>query len=73
VSVRCNELRWNPLLRCWTIVAGRRIKRPWRSGECPFCPGGEETAGSWNVLALPNKYSRALAKRPRGIWGRHVW
>jgi UDPglucose--hexose-1-phosphate uridylyltransferase len=59
-----HELRWNPLLRCWTIVAGRRIKRPWRSGECPFCPGNEETMGSWKVLALPNKYPALSPSAP---------
>ncbi|MEM3922227.1 MAG: galactose-1-phosphate uridylyltransferase [Nitrososphaerota archaeon] len=59
-----HELRWNPLLRCWTIVAGRRIKRPWRSGKCPFCPGGEETAGSWRVLALPNRYPALSPNAP---------
>ncbi|MEM2189157.1 MAG: galactose-1-phosphate uridylyltransferase [Nitrososphaerota archaeon] len=62
-----HELRWNPLLRCWTIVAGRRIKRPWRSGKCPFCPGGEETAGSWRVLALPNRYPALSPNAPEVI------
>ena len=36
-----HELRRNPLLGGWIVVAGRREERPWRSGECPFCPGNE--------------------------------
>jgi len=51
-----HELRWNPLLGSWIVVAGHRIKRPWRKGECPFCPGGPETGGEWTVLSIPNKY-----------------
>jgi UDPglucose--hexose-1-phosphate uridylyltransferase len=23
---------------------------------CPFCPGGSETQGEWNVLSLPNRF-----------------
>ena len=59
---KAHELRWNPLLGCWIIVAGHRAKRPWRPEEkkhfCPFCPGAPETKdkGEWDVLVLPNKY-----------------
>ena len=65
-----NELRWNPLLGNWIIVAGRRAKRPWRPSNaeegCPFCPGSPETApyGDWDVLTLPNKYP-ALIPNPK--------
>ena len=59
-----HEIRWNPLIGGWVIVAGHREKRPWRPTEkgekpaCPFCPGAPETApyGDWDVLVLPNKY-----------------
>ncbi len=51
-----HEIRRNPLTESWIIVSGKRITRPWRSGKCPFCPGGEETSGDWKVLALPNKF-----------------
>ena len=59
---KVHELRWNPLLGCWIIVAGHRARRPWRPEEkkriCPFCPGAPETKdeGEWDVLILPNKY-----------------
>jgi len=57
-----HELRWNPLLREWIIVAGHRRARPWRPEEkkrmCPFCPGAPEIGdrADWDVMVLPNKY-----------------
>jgi len=51
-----NELRWNPILGEWIIVAAKREKRPWRPNYCPFCPGSEETGEGWRVLVLPNRY-----------------
>lgn len=50
------ELRWNPLLSEWIIVSGGRQERPWREAYCPFCPGGPETQGDWNVLSIPNRF-----------------
>ncbi|RLE98133.1 MAG: galactose-1-phosphate uridylyltransferase [Thermoprotei archaeon] len=51
-----NELRWNPLLGSWIIVSSGRKRRPWRRGECPFCPGSPETGYGWEVLTLDNRY-----------------
>jgi len=68
--MQLNEVRWNPLLRQWIIIAGHRGKRPWRPDErgerfCPFCPGAPETKdlGEWDVIVLPNKYP-ALSPTP---------
>ena len=64
-----HEIRWNPLINQWIIVAGHRGKRPWRPSEeefrCPFCPGSPETKefGPWDVLALPNRFP-ALKPNP---------
>ncbi|MFO7836867.1 MAG: galactose-1-phosphate uridylyltransferase [Candidatus Thorarchaeota archaeon] len=54
-----SRLRWNPLLGEWVITTPSRADRPFqaRERECPFCPGQRETAGSWKVLTLDNKFS----------------
>ncbi|MCD6488743.1 MAG: galactose-1-phosphate uridylyltransferase [Desulfurococcales archaeon] len=70
---RVHEIRWNPLIRQWIIVAGHRKKRPWRPGErkgekpfCPFCPGAPETKdlGAWDVIVLPNRYPALSPEAP---------
>lgn len=65
-----HEIRWNPLIKQWIIVAPHRATRPWRPGEkeepfCPFCPEAPElkNSGSWDVVVLPNKYP-ALTPNP---------
>ncbi len=55
-----HELRWNPVLREWVIVASHRQERPvdveGEFSECPFCAGSEEVFGDKEILALPNRY-----------------
>jgi UDPglucose--hexose-1-phosphate uridylyltransferase len=58
------ELRWNPLLSEWVIISGGRQERPWREARCPFCPGGPETQGDWNVLCLPNRFPALSPEAP---------
>ncbi|MEM0473908.1 MAG: galactose-1-phosphate uridylyltransferase [Zestosphaera sp.] len=64
-----HEIRWNPLIKQWVIIAPHRATRPWRPGEestpCPFCPGAPELkqASLWDVVVLPNKYP-ALTPSP---------
>jgi UDPglucose--hexose-1-phosphate uridylyltransferase len=52
------ELRWDPIMSQWIIVAGKRGKRPLLpKGYCPFCPGSEEVPEKgWKVLSLPNRF-----------------
>ena len=52
------ELRWDPILRQWIIVSGKRGERPvLPEGFCPFCPGSEEMPKTdWTVLSLPNRF-----------------
>ncbi len=58
-----NEIRWNPLLGTWVIVASGRATRPWRDVSCPFCPGAPETGYGWDVLSLENRYP-SLSRNP---------
>ncbi|MFW9803914.1 MAG: galactose-1-phosphate uridylyltransferase, partial [Candidatus Thorarchaeota archaeon] len=50
--------RWNPFLGEWVIVTPKRATRPFQEKDqvCPFCPGGSETQGDWQVLTLDNLY-----------------
>ena len=52
------EIRWDPILAQWILVAGKRGKRPLLpEGYCPFCPGSEEVPEKgWTVLSLPNRF-----------------
>ena len=59
-----HELRWNPLLDEWVVLSGGREERPWREEFCPFCPGGPETQGDWDVLSLPNRYPALSLEAP---------
>ncbi|HZL83279.1 MAG TPA: galactose-1-phosphate uridylyltransferase [Candidatus Deferrimicrobium sp.] len=51
------ELRWNPLLRTWTMVAGNRQARPnLRTDGCPFCPGSGSVPSTYDVLEYDNDF-----------------
>lgn len=51
------ELRYNPMLDDWTMVASNRQKRPnLPTGSCPFCPGSGKVPDSYEVLAYDNDF-----------------
>lgn len=50
------QLRWNPLLQEWVLVAPRRFRRPHHPGWCPFCPGGDEVPDRYDILSIPNRF-----------------
>lgn len=56
--IRCMpELRWNPLLDTWTMVATNRQNRPHLPKDyCPFCPGQGKLPKQFDVLAYPNDF-----------------
>ncbi|MHA1265853.1 MAG: galactose-1-phosphate uridylyltransferase [Candidatus Helarchaeota archaeon] len=63
------ELRWNPILQEWVIVASHRTQRPVlpKTSECPFCPGSPEIApygNKWKSLHLPNKFPALMLNPP---------
>ncbi len=60
------ELRWNPLLQEWIMVAGEREKRPLLpKGSCPFCTDAPEIPDKdWTVISLQNKYPSLFYEPP---------
>jgi UDPglucose--hexose-1-phosphate uridylyltransferase len=52
------ELRYNPLLDTWTMVATNRQNRPHLPADwCAFCPGeGKSVPAHYDVLAYPNDF-----------------
>lgn len=61
------ELRWNPLLETWTMVAANRQDRPQLPKEwCPFCPGSGKVPDKYDVYAYDNDFP-ALTTSPDNI------
>ncbi|MFX1296082.1 MAG: galactose-1-phosphate uridylyltransferase [Promethearchaeota archaeon] len=62
------ELRWNPILREWVVIASHRTKRPLhpKKVDCPFCPDSPEISGKgkWRALHLPNKFPSLMLDPP---------
>ncbi|HPE35596.1 MAG TPA: galactokinase [Spirochaetales bacterium] len=51
------ELRWNPLLRTWTLVASSRQNRPHMPADfCPFCPSSGRVPADYVVHAYDNDF-----------------
>src|SRR5690606_37393318 len=51
------ELRYNPLLDDWTMVASNRRHRPnLPKTDCPFCPGSGKVPDSYDVYAYDNDF-----------------
>lgn len=58
------ELRWNPLLRTWTMAASNRQSRPHLPKNwCPFCPGSGRVPEHYDVYAYNNDFP-ALTTTP---------
>jgi len=51
------ELRWNPILKDWTMVNSSRQSRPAMPKDwCPFCPGSGRVPADYQVLRYPNDF-----------------
>ncbi|NMP22865.1 galactose-1-phosphate uridylyltransferase [Sulfobacillus harzensis] len=51
------EIRYNPLLDEWVMVAANRQKRPAMEGaQCPFCPGSGQVPEDYQVLSYANDF-----------------
>ncbi len=58
------ELRYNPLLKDWTMVASNRQARPQMPADyCPFCPGSGKVPDHYDVFAYDNDFP-ALSPNP---------
>jgi UDPglucose--hexose-1-phosphate uridylyltransferase len=58
------ELRYNPLLDDWTMVASNRQHRPNMPKDyCPFCPGSGKVPDHYDVLKYDNDFP-ALMEHP---------
>lgn len=68
------ELRWNPFLRTWVIIASHRQARPDRERDyCPFCPGSGKVPDDFDVYAYPNDFPALMLEPPEpDIQGDHV-
>jgi UDPglucose--hexose-1-phosphate uridylyltransferase len=52
-----SELRYNPFLKDWVMVAAHRQNRPdMPSDYCPFCPGSGKVPNDYNVYAYDNDF-----------------
>lgn len=62
------ELRYNPLLDTWTMVATNRQNRPHLPADwCAFCPGpGKSVPAHYDVLAYPNDFP-TLSQNPEAV------
>lgn len=60
-----SELRFNPLLRDWTIVASSRQSRPHMPRDyCPFCPGSGKVPDHYDVYKYDNDFPALMPDPP---------
>ena len=58
------ELRYNPLLGDYVMIASHRQARPQMPKDyCPFCPGSGKVPDSYDVLCYDNDFP-ALSFEP---------
>lgn len=59
------ELRYNPLLRDWTMTAAGRQHRPnMPKTDCPFCPGSGKVPDDYDVYLYSNDFPVLSADPP---------
>ena len=58
------ELRWNPLIMDWVMIASHRQNRPQMPKDwCPFCPGSGKVPDHFTVHKYDNDFP-ALSQEP---------
>lgn len=59
------ELRWNPLIKDWIMVASNRQNRPQMPKDwCPFCPGSGKVPDNYDVYEYDNDFPALSANPP---------
>lgn len=59
------ELRYNPLLGDWTMVASQRQHRPTMpKNHCPFCPGSGKVPDQYEVHKYDNDFPALMPDPP---------
>lgn len=60
-----SELRYNPLLRDWVMVAANRQGRPnMPKSWCPFCPGSGKVPDTYDVYKYDNDFPVLIQRTP---------
>ncbi len=58
------EIRWNPLIKDWVMIASHRQDRPQMPKDwCPFCPGSGKVPDKFDVYKYDNDFP-ALSQNP---------
>ena len=58
------ELRWNPMIKDWVMIASNRQNRPNLTKKCSFCPGKDKKVPKqYDVLKYDNDFP-ALSQTP---------
>ncbi len=58
------ELRWNPMIKDWVMIASHRQNRPQMPKDwCPFCPGSGKVPDNYDVYKYDNDFP-ALSQNP---------
>lgn len=59
------ELRYNPLLGDWTMIASHRAHRPTMpKDDCPFCPGSGKVPDEYDVFCYNNDFPALMPSPP---------
>lgn len=60
------ELRWNPLIEDYTMIASHRQNRPQMPKDwCPFCPGSSKVPNDFDVLEYDNDFPALMQNPPK--------
>ena len=61
------ELRYNPLINDWVMIASHRQNRPQMPKDwCPFCPGSSKVPDDYEVYKYDNDFP-ALSTNPPAL------